>query len=139
MEGGQARLPEELMTKVLEMMQPAGQDGGWGFTQSSATVRLVSSQWRAIYDALVTRLVLRLKTTDEAVCKLVKRFPAVVSIEMKGDGWCVLTDAGLRAVSSLPALTFLDIGDCNKVTNAGVLAVSNLHALTSPTSAAAGR
>jgi hypothetical protein len=128
---GRAGLPEELVSKVLEMMQPAGQDGGWGFTQSSATVRLVSSQWRAMHDALVTRLVLRPETTDEAVGMLVKRFPAVVSIERKFGDWDVLTNAGLRALSNPPALTFLDISFCNKVTNEGLRAVSSLPKLTS--------
>jgi hypothetical protein len=130
MEGGQARLPEELMTKVLEMMQPAGQDGGWGFTQSSASVRLVCSQWRAIYDALVTRLELSWDTTDEAVGMLVKRFPAVMSFEMKADGWSVLTEEAMRAVSNLSKLTFLNINFCEEVTDAGLRAVSSMPALT---------
>jgi hypothetical protein len=30
-------------------------------------VRLVSAGWKAVHDALVTRLVLRRQTTDEAV------------------------------------------------------------------------
>jgi hypothetical protein len=52
--------------------------------------------------ALVLRLVLRLETTDEAVGRLVRRFPAVASLEVK---WVVratadgLTDEGMRALS----------------------------------------
>jgi hypothetical protein len=54
-----------------------------------------------VHDALVTRLVLRWQTTDEAVGMLVRSPPAVVSLEVKGD--TALTDETLRAVSSLPA------------------------------------
>jgi hypothetical protein len=99
-----ADMPEELLTKVLEA---AGwQEGGLGFSRVSATVRLVCAGWKTVYDALVRRLLLRPETTDEAVGMLVLRFPAVVSLEFKGDTWGVLMDDGLRAVSSLPALTF---------------------------------
>jgi hypothetical protein len=44
-----------------------------------------------VHDVLVTRLVLRRQTTDEAMGMLVLRFPAVVSLEVKGDGESVLT------------------------------------------------
>ena len=40
-EGGWAELPDELLAKVLELLQAAGQAGGLGFSQTSATVRLV--------------------------------------------------------------------------------------------------
>ena len=66
-EGGWAELPDELLAKVLELLQAAGwQEGGLGFSQTSATVRLVCAGWKAVHDALVTRLVLRQQTTDEA-------------------------------------------------------------------------
>jgi hypothetical protein len=53
---------------VLELLEAAGrQEGGLGFSQTSATVRLVCAGWKAVYDALVKRLVLRWQTTDEAV------------------------------------------------------------------------
>ena len=81
-EGGWAELPDELVTKVLGKVLQA-EEGGLGFTQASATVRLVSAGWKAVHDALVTRLVLRRQTTDEAMGILVRRFPAVVSLEMK--------------------------------------------------------
>jgi hypothetical protein len=45
-----------------------------------------------VHDALVTRLVLRWETTDEAVGILVRRFPAVASLEYKNGGGRVLTD-----------------------------------------------
>jgi len=57
----------------------------------------------------VTRLMLRWQTTDQAMGILVLRFPAVVSLEFKGEERRVLTDEGLRAVSNLTALTFLNL------------------------------
>jgi hypothetical protein len=132
-DGGRAgQLSEELVSKVLEAMQPAGQDGSWGFSRAFASVRLLCSQWKAIHDAMVTRLLLRPVITDEAMRMLVQRFPAVVSIKIKGDGWGVgmLTDQGLRAVSILPALTSLNISSW-QVSDEGVRAVSSLPALTS--------
>jgi hypothetical protein len=89
-------MPEVLLAKVLEV---AGwQEGGLGFSRASATVGLVCAGWKAVYDALVRRLVLWRETTDEAMGMLVLRFPAVASLEFKGDTWGVLTDDGLRAV-----------------------------------------
>ena len=112
-EGGWAELSDELMAKVLEMLQAAGrtepQTGGFGFSEASAAVRLVSAGWKAVHDALVTRLVLRWQTTDEAMGILVRRFPAVVSLEVKGEERRVLTDEGLRAVSNLTVLTSLNL------------------------------
>ena len=99
-------------------------------SRASATVRLVCAGGKVVYDALVRRLVLSGRTTDEAMGMLVLRFPAVVSIEFKGDAWGVLTDEGLRAVSNLRALTELDPLNC-EVTDAGVRALSILPALTS--------
>jgi hypothetical protein len=125
--GGWAELPDELLARVLEMLHAAGM----GFSPASAAVRLVCAGWKAVHDALVTRLVLRWKTTDEAVGMLARRFPAVVLLEFKGgDGVNVLTDKGLRAVSNLHALTSLDLTYCYKVTDEGLWAVSNLPALT---------
>jgi hypothetical protein len=90
-DGGRAELPDELVAKVLAKLL---QEGGFGFTQASATVRLVSAGWKAVHDALVTRLVLRGQTTDEAVGILVRQFPAVASLEYKNGGGRVLTDNG---------------------------------------------
>jgi hypothetical protein len=56
---------------------------------------------------------------------MVRRFPAVVSPELKREYLAeevALTDEGLRAVSSLPALTSLDLRG-SKVTAAGVQAL----------------
>jgi hypothetical protein len=115
-EGGWADMLEELLAKVLALLEAAGrQQGGLGFSQTSATVRLVCAGRKAVHDALVRRLVLRWQTTDEAVGMLVRRFPAVVSLEVK---WVrsVLTDEALRAVSTCTALMSLDRGGCIKVT-----------------------
>ena len=87
-----AELPDELvekvLTSVLEMLQARpwlrlpGQEA-LAFSRTSATVRLVCTAWKAVHDALVKRLVLRSATTDEAMGMLVRRFPAVTSLEMK--------------------------------------------------------
>jgi predicted lysophospholipase L1 biosynthesis ABC-type transport system permease subunit len=70
---------------------------------------------------MVSRLVLSPQTTDEAVGMLVRRFPAVVSLEVKGYGLDVgvLTDKALRAVSSLTSLTLLNLSWCGNVTDEG--------------------
>jgi hypothetical protein len=95
-------LLDELVAKVLEMLQAAGwnepQTGGFGFSEASAAVRLVSAGWKAVHDALVTRLMLRWQTTDQAMGILVLRFPAVLSLVFFEPYWRVLTDEALRAV-----------------------------------------
>jgi hypothetical protein len=93
-------------------------------------VRLVCSGWKAVHDALVMRLVMSRQTTDEAVGMLVLRFPAVVSLEVKGGTWGVLTEEGLQAVSSLPALTKLDLSYSN-VTDQALQVLRSLRTLTS--------
>jgi hypothetical protein len=97
--GGWADMPDELLAKVLELLEAAGrQEGGLGFSQTSATVRLVCAGRKAAHDALVRRLVLRKETTDEAVGMLVESFPGVVSLEVKWDNRVsVLTDEALQA------------------------------------------
>jgi hypothetical protein len=127
-----ADLPRELLTKVLEAAwRSATQAGGLGFSQASATVRLVCAQWQAVHDAMVKRLVLRRETTDEAMGMLVRRFPAVESLEMKwAPGGHALTDEGVRAVNSCTALTSLNLRWCGKVTDEALQAVSSLRALT---------
>ena len=132
--GGWADLPEELVAKVLEMLDETRSrvnPPGLGFSESTATVRLVCAAWKAVYDSLATRLVLSWRTTDVGMGMLVRRFPAVVSIEFKGDYFTLLTDKGLRAVISLHALTFLNLSACRNVTAEGLRAVSNCTALTS--------
>jgi hypothetical protein len=111
------------VAKVLEMLQAAGwtepQTGGFGFSEATAAVRLVSAGWKDVHDALVTRLVLRWHTTDEVMGILVRRFPAVVSLGFKGDERRVLTDEGLRAVSNMPSLTSLNLSYCREETLRG--------------------
>jgi hypothetical protein len=131
MVSGWADLREELLAKVLELLQ--AEEGGLGFSKASATVRLVCATWKAAYDALVKRLVLGRETTDEAMGILVRRFPAVVSLEMKsavGDTLAV-TDQGVHAVSSLRALTYLDLSRCRQMTDEGLRAVCSCTALRS--------
>jgi hypothetical protein len=130
-EGEWAELPDELLAKVLELLQ--AEEGGLGSSMTSATVRLICAGWKAVYDAQVKRLVLTWQTTDEAMDMLVRRFPAVVSLEMKSvrDQTLALTDKGVHAVSSLRALTYLDLGRCKVMTDAGLRAVSSVSALRS--------
>jgi hypothetical protein len=130
-EGGWADMREELLAKVLELLQ--AEEGGLRFSKASATVRLVCAGWKAVYDALVTRLVLRRETTDEAMGMLVRSFPAVVSLEMKGafGDTLALTDKGVHAVSSLPALTYLDLSRCRQMTDEALRAVSSCTTLRS--------
>jgi hypothetical protein len=104
-----------------------------GLSQTTATVRLVCSGWKAVHDALVMRLVMSRQTTDEAMGMLVLRFPAVVSLEVKNgvSVSAVLTDVGMRAaVSNLPALTSLALSYCMAVTDEALRALSRVPALT---------
>ena len=70
------------------MSQGAGAAaGGWAGGRLGVLSDLrhgaAGARWKAVHDALVTRLVLRQQTTDEAMGMLVLRFPAVVSLEVK--------------------------------------------------------
>jgi hypothetical protein len=122
-----AELPKELLGMVLEKLQQRPLAGG---VEGSKHVRLVSREWRDCHDALVTRLTVSWRTTDEGMWLLVRRFPSVVSLEIKYNGY-YLTDEGMKAVSTLIGPTSLDLGYCDKVTDKGLLAVSSLTGLTS--------
>ena len=106
-----AELPKELLGLVLEKLQAPWRvsplAGGWSGFEGSKHVRLVCSGWRDSHDALVTRLTVAWKTTDEGMWLLVRRFPVVVSVAMKDDGRGMVTDEALRAVSSLTGLSLL--------------------------------
>ena len=131
-QSGYAALPGELLGKVLQCLLARWRAGGLGFYRATATMRLVCKGWRAGHDAVVRRLVLRLEASDEAVGRLVRRFPALVSLAFKhGEGRGVVTDESLRAVSSLSSLTSLDLEGCELVTSEGLGAVSSLPALVS--------
>ena len=119
---------------------------GWSGCKASAAARLVCSQWQAVHDALVARLVLRMETTDEGVGMLVRRFPAIVSLDlckkvprsllppgvMSAQFVCYkVTDTGMRAVSNLTALKSLDLSLCKNLTDETLRSVSNLSTLTS--------
>jgi len=123
------------LTKVLETLQAAGRsepkEEGFGFSKATAVVREVCAGWQAVYDALVTRLVFKREMSDEAVGMVVRRFPAVVSVEFKFvAGGHVVTDMGVKAMSSIRALTSLNLTDCYNLTDEGLRAVSRLKSLT---------
>jgi hypothetical protein len=83
-----------------------------GFSQvATARCALVCAAWKAVHDALVTRLVLTRQTTDEAMGMLVLRFPAVASLELNDTQRRCWTDEGMRAVSSCTALTLLNLAE----------------------------
>ena len=102
-EGGWADMREELLAKVLELLEAAGrQEGGLGFSQTSATVRLVCAGWKAAHDALVRRLV-GVEMADH------RRGRGHAGAELPRGGVAggqgesrvsVLTDEALRAVST---------------------------------------
>ena len=138
--GGWAALLEDLLPTILEAMQAAGRrawephEEGLGFSKATAVVREVCAGWQAVHDALVMRLVSNRVMNDEAVGMLVRRFPAVTSLQFMWLGWHghEVTDEGVQEVCSLlPALTTLDLSSCREVTDEGVRAVSTVPALTS--------
>jgi hypothetical protein len=75
---------------VAKVLQP--EEGGLGFTQVSATVRLVCAGCKTVHDALM----MRRQTTDEAVGMLLRRFPTVASLKYKGNEWRLLTEEALQ-------------------------------------------
>jgi hypothetical protein len=122
--GGWAELPKELLGMVLEKLQAPGRKapltGEWDGVEGVQDVRLVCSGWRDSHDALVTRLTVSWKTTDEGMWLLVRRFPALVSVEREYDGrYSDLTNEALFAVSSLTGLTSLNLIGCFKTTREG--------------------
>jgi hypothetical protein len=155
---GWAELPDELFQKVLELLQPAGpskpQDGGLGFSQALAAVRLVCAGWKAVHDAMVSRLVLSPQTTDElwaCWCGGSRRWcrwrsratdstrgtsreqhccTALESLNL----WCcrLVRGEGLGTVSGLHALTSLNLAGCWEVTDKGVRAVVSSRADVPP-------
>ena len=129
--GGWAALLEDLLPNVLE--QAAGQEEGepqeegLGFSKATAVVREVCTGWQAVHDAMVTRLVFKRVMNDEAVGMLVRRFPAVASVQFMRIGECEgheVTDEAVLAVCSLPALTSLNLTECWSVTDEAARAVS---------------
>ena len=123
---------EEALEIVLKTLGLSGEKVATKRERSWA-VRLVCSGWRRVHDSQLTHLVVKPPTPDAGVIVLVRRFPAVVTLDFKGDfkHQPKLTDEGLRAVRSLPALLCLNLTYCNKVTDKGMRAVGDLPALTS--------
>jgi hypothetical protein len=112
--------------KVLQAgEQSSPQDGGWGGCKASATARLVCSGWKCRHDALVMRLLLRQDATDEGAGVLVRRGGG--SLDLKCYCFNALTGEGMRAVSSLTALTSLELRGCSKVTDVGLKATTRPH------------
>jgi hypothetical protein len=112
-EGGWAELPDELvekvLAKVLELLQAGGLSFLSGLRHGAAGVRCMEGRARCDGEAAGAEMA----DHRRAMGMLVRRFPAVVSLEVK---WTatgnVLSDESMRAVSNLPALTSLDITDC---------------------------
>jgi hypothetical protein len=105
-----AELPKELLGMVLDKLQQRPLAGG---VEGSKHVRLVSREWRDCHDALVTRLTVSWRTTDEGMWLLVRRFPSVVSLEVKYNGY-YLTDEGMKAVSTFIGLTSLTLATATR-------------------------
>jgi hypothetical protein len=94
---------------------------GLGFSEAFVAVRLVCAGWKAVHDAMVRRMVLRRQTTDEAVgmhagAALFRRWCRWRASEVSEKA---LTDAALRAVSSLSVLS-----EHSLVTDEGMRAAS---------------
>jgi Leucine-rich repeat (LRR) protein len=163
-----ARLPAELLMKVLvqledqharrhgdvvlplPLMHSLGHpdDGPLYRSAGSATamVSLVCSEWKAVHDALVVRLVVPAKIDHELFRKLVGRFPRVVALHCKGRDSSIdrllapphvepphvsdlLKDESMQMVASaLPNLTHLHLSACN-LSDEAVKAASSLPAL----------
>ena len=155
---GWAELPPELLVKALELLHaalwiepppnrfgnPSPHQGGLAFSKAVAVVREVCAGWQAVHDAAVKRLVFsRTSThggerpgsvTDKAVAMLVRRFPALTSVQLMGEDstFHEVTDkAVLTVCSQLPALKTLELSCCMHFTSVGLLAVSKMSALTS--------
>ena len=88
-----AELPRELLGMVLEKLQEAPLAGG---VEGSKDVRLVSRGWRASHDAMVTRLEMSWETNDEGMWLLVRRFPAVKSLETEREHFPFVQRDGRR-------------------------------------------
>jgi len=138
---GWAALPPELLEKVFEVLQEVAvwrtsepKEGGLAFSQAVAVVREVCAGWQAVHDTSVKRLMFKRRMTDEAVDMLVRRFPAVTSVELMGKDRTfqkVTDQAVLTVCSQLPALTSLDLCRCENVTDVGVRAASGMPLLVS--------
>jgi len=97
-------LGQELFAQVLEALAERSQTqiegDGLAFIWVVAVVRLVCRDWQRRHGALVMRLVFKRRMTDEAVGMLMRRFPAVASVQFKWAGLeHKVTDEGVRAMS----------------------------------------
>jgi hypothetical protein len=104
-----ATLLEDQLPTVMEVWQAAGQKAwgepknGLGFSKAVAVVREVCAGWQALHDAAVKRLMLSRLITDEAMGMLVRRIPAVTSVEVDDGRYNQeLTDVGMLLTASTP-------------------------------------
>jgi hypothetical protein len=120
-EGGWAELPEELVAKVLEVLQAAGRLRVFEDLRHGAVgVRWVEGRARCAGEAADAEMVDHRRRGGHAGAEL----PG-------GGGEPPLTDEVVRAVSSLTALTTLNLWGSN-VNNEGLQTLSTLAALTPP-------
>ena len=122
MPGGSATLPDELLLRVLELVMLR-----FGLKHWRGALRGVSRGWRAHHDGACTYLRLRNGVTDEVMHALCGRLPALKTLILMNV--TSLTAGGLRAVGGLIALTFLNLSYCN-VTDAVLRELRDLTALT---------
>jgi hypothetical protein len=120
------QLPEELVLRVL--------DRRWT-RRDSCAVRGTCRRWRSAHDASCKKLRLRNGVTEEVLCSLCGRLPAVTRLHLnllgaqQPVGAQSLTTVGLHAVGGLNKLTWLNLDDCN-VTDKGLQQLTALTALT---------
>ena len=122
MTGGSATLPDGLLLRALELVMLWDGQKEW-----RGAVRGVSRRWRALHDSACTWLRLHNGVTDEGMHALCGRLPALKTLILATV--TSLTADGLRAVGGLPALTYLDLERCN-VTDAVLRELRSLTALT---------
>jgi hypothetical protein len=113
-----ADLPEELKLKVLDRV--------WT-PRDSGAVRGTCRRWRAMHDASRKRLYVRDGVSEEVICSLCGRLPALNILNLGGVK--CLTTEGLRAVGGMTTLTLLNLGASN-VTNVGLRELRGLTALS---------
>jgi hypothetical protein len=122
-DGGWTELLEEPLRKVLEELLSSVHLRTEGVGARPRRRCGCCAGWMSRHDALAMRLLLRQDATDEGAGVLVRRFPAVASLDLKCCCFNALTDEGMRAVSSLTVLTFLELWGCSKVTDERMRAV----------------
>jgi hypothetical protein len=114
-----SQLPEELILKLLDGLEWTRRDSG--------AVRGTCRRWRATHDAARKMLRVRDGVPQEVLGSLCGRLRALTALDL---WWVDETLTGLRAVSSLKALTRLHLDHCPNLTDTGLQELSALPALT---------